>query len=186
VSATAEAWGAARGAYEMGASSISDIARALDVSHQAVSKRRKSEGWREPGNGQPAVPLPLSAVATGPVEQVVADQARTPAQQIEWAQRAPTEAAAAGLAGAVVRQRLMAEMRDPSRALNAQGIRALAYAYDIFIGTAQLLTGGATEQIGVSLSPEDRNARIAFIFAQGRSRAIEATAADDGADDDTA
>ena len=81
--ASREAWGAARGAYEMGASTVSDIARSLGVSHQAVSKRRRDEGWTEPPTpATPAPPAPprevMDAHTTG---EVVAAAANVGAQQ---------------------------------------------------------------------------------------------------------
>lgn len=181
--APTESWRAARDAYESGAASVSDIARALNVSHQAVSKRRSSENWSEPAeNSTPPSLNPLDASGTpialnSPVVEAVqaagelARSSRTPS----WSERAPTEASGAGLTAAMIRQRLIKELRQDI--LSPSNVRALSSAYKDFVSMAQLMTGEATERATVTLAPEDRAAKLRELL--GKHFPIETTAVDD-------
>jgi len=184
----------------MGAATVTDIARQLDVSHQAVSKRAKQEQWAEPGtrrsDGNPlAGLLPVEVQdAKTPGEAVArsAEAAAQPQQVPSWNERMPIEASAAGLTAAVLRQRLMQELRLNERIPLPDGtvqiltaspamVRALSESYKVFIQGAQLLSGEATDAVTV-LSPEDRQARLMQVLASIANRktaAIEAEATED-------
>lgn len=183
MAASPESWRAARDAYESGAATVSDIARALDVSHQAVSKRRAGEAWAEPSeNTVPPAINPLDATATPSVLSSSVREAIQAAGDIgrasrvpTWNERAPIEASGAGLTAAVIRQRLNKELKEDK--MSPANVRALASAYKDFVSMAQLMAGEATERSTVTLAPEDRAARLRELL--GRHFPIETTATDD-------
>lgn len=210
MSATPDAWQAARRAFEAGAASVSDIARDLGVSHQAVSKRRNRERWHDPADGvdrrndderaldalMPARVAPPPQAPTGPYSErddiPAPDTPPTPPPPATgasgapgdttaigtWVQRAATEATAAGLTAAAIRMRLLADIRDRNRPLDAPTVRALSQAYGIFIDRAQLLAGDPTTILGAAtLTAEDRQARVIAIVAEAARRREAAAAA---------
>jgi hypothetical protein len=156
-----EEWVAARAAYEAAEATQAELAASLGVSRQAVNARAAREAWRTPTERAP-VPTP------NPVPGAPATVA---AQLDSWHDRAPGEAAAAGIGAAIVRRRILELVRDPAppeasrqRQAEAATIRALAEAYKAFIATAQMLAG--EPETATILTPEERAARLRTLVHQ--------------------
>lgn len=168
--ATRDEWNAARASYETGAATIVELARTLDVSHQAVSKARIEQGWAEPLQAPEEPTRHLRAVPTSPADVQQQALAAVPAPA-EWdEERQGREAASAGLAAAVFRATLTRLIRGDTLP-GPQMIRSLTYAYGEFINAAQLLSGANTETVGVTLDPGERTERTVALLATLRQRA---------------
>lgn len=140
----AEAWQAARAAWENGAS-LREAARVGRVSHETVRVRARDEGWERDGKN-------LIAEAEARATRTLAAR-----QELNrrWAVRRSEEADAAGIVASAARQRILQLL--PGQ--DARMLDSAVKAYATLTTTAQLLSGGATSRVE-DQSAEERLARV--------------------------
>ena len=145
--ATPESKAEARRLWEEEGWSGREIGKRLGLHHASVGRWAKTAGWeRLNGPKRNHVPTDEELDAMRRRQQLAAD-----AQRINWDMRRSDEANAAGVTAS--RFRALALQRAESG--EDLGAQRLALAYEKFIGTAQLLSGGPASALGVVVAADE-------------------------------